>query len=79
MRIEFTGFTEHLPLKVLDFFQVKSFACSVLGNLQVLIESWHTFCHASNFPSKMFDKLVLGRIWLCAPCFESVVHGEICV
>jgi len=41
--------------------------------------AYHSFCRASNFPSKMFDKLVPGCIWLCAPGFESAVYGEICI
>jgi len=65
--------TAHLPWKVQDL------ACSVLGKLPLLIKSLRSFCHAWNFPSKMFDELVQGRIWLCAPGFKSVVYGEICV
>jgi len=49
---------KHLPLKVQGFSQVLSLVCSVLRKLQVLIESLHIFGHASNFQSKMFEKLV---------------------
>jgi len=35
------------------------------------------FCHATYFQSKMFDKLVPGCIWMCAPYFERVLHGKI--
>ena len=36
LHLKFTAFTAHYPLKVLDFSQVLSFACSVLGNYCVL-------------------------------------------
>ena len=45
-----------------------SVVCSILGKLPVLIESLHSFCHASNFPSEMFDKLyrAISGCVLCA-------------
>ena len=61
-----------------DSFKVLSSTCSVLWKLLVLIDTWRRFCCTSFFQRKMFDKLVPGCIWLCAPYFERVLHGKIC-
>ena len=67
-----------MPLKVLNSFKVLSSACSFIWKLWVLINTWRRFCRTSFFQRKMFDTLVPGRIWLCAPYFERVLHGKIC-
>ena len=79
LHIKTSAFTAHFPLKVQGSFKVLSSACSILGKKPIRIWSLRWFFCTSFFQRKMFDKLVPGNIWLCAPDFERSLHGKGCV
>ena len=65
------------PFESAGFFQSIEFSVQRTWKEASLHLKLGWFCHTSFFQRNMFDKLVLGCIWLCAPYFERVLHGEI--